>query len=58
MAITYLHLFLVWINDKDNKIAAEAIGVGLEQPPSGVNVASKEEMTSDTKEVVVAIEGK
>ena len=47
---------LVWINDKTNDIAAEAIEVGLNEPPAGVKVSGRETMSSDTTEVVTAIE--
>ena len=52
--LTYLNL--VWINDESNVIAAEAIEVGLEEPPVGVKVVGLEKMSTDTTEVVSAIE--
>ena len=50
------YLNLVWINDESNVIAAEAIEVGLEEPPVGVKVVGLEKMSTDTTEVVSAIE--
>ena len=53
--INFCFFFLVWINDQSNVAAAEAIEVGLNQPPAGVKVVGKEIMSSDTTEVVSAI---
>ena len=53
--INFYFFFLVWINDQSNVAAAEAIEVGLNQPPDGVKVVGKEIMSSDTTEVVSAI---
>ena len=50
------YLKLVWINDESNIIAAEAIEVGLDEPPVGVKVVGREKMSTDTTEVVSAIE--
>ena len=50
------YLNLVWINDESNVIAAEAIEVGLDEPPVGVKVVGREKMSTDTTEVVSAIE--